>query len=178
MSSGRADQRAVKYFLTGWTLSLGAIVIFAGSIPHGLYAWSLIWPSGMASHLRGGLALINERVMAMPVLGWIWSNLPSPTDDLVSGLLLSPLICTAVAFAIIGVYLRKVSKSLRGDDHYRHQAYGHHQSVGVVYANGNVKINQVVNEQSSSQPLNVAIRSAFITIVVNLIGALIRYFLE
>jgi hypothetical protein len=48
--------------------------------------------------------------------------------------------------------------------------------VGNVYAGGNVNIHQVINEKPADKPLGLAGNAAVITLLANLIGALIRYF--
>lgn len=96
-----------------------------------------------------------------------------------SGLLLSPVVCTAVAFALVGVYLRKGAARLRGAiAPYREPLVaGPTQSIGAVHAGGNVNIHQVVNEKPSEKPLRVALISGAITVAFNLIGVLVRHFL-
>ncbi|MEZ2417279.1 hypothetical protein [Luteibacter sp. RCC_6_2] len=79
------------------------MALFAAAIPHSLYAWSLSWYPGHLAKLAADLSALNDAVVALPGIGWVWSSLPDPTEDLISELLLSPVICTAVAFALVGV---------------------------------------------------------------------------
>jgi hypothetical protein len=179
LSVQEARQRAKTYMTIGWALSLVAMALFAAAIPHALYAWSLSWYPGHLAKLAADLSALNDAVVALPGIGWVWSSLPDPTEDLISELLLSPVICTAVAFALVGVYLRKEAARLReAIAPYREPLVaGPTQSIGAVHAGGNVNIHQVVNEKPRDKPLRVALISGAITVAVNLIGALVRHFL-
>jgi hypothetical protein len=116
--------------------------------------------------------------MQLPVVGWIWSHLPASTEDFIFGFLLTPPVCTAVALAYIGIRFRKASGRLRRaiDEYSAPLVVGPRQSVGNVYAGGNVNIHQVINEKPADKPLGLAGNAAVITLLANLIGALIRYF--
>lgn len=173
-----ARRRAATYWITGWALSLFAMALFIAFFPHWLYTWRLSWSPGNHVRLAYDLVTLNDTLMQLPVVVWVWSHLPESTEDFIFGFLRTPPVCTAVAFAYIGIRFRKSSGRLhRAIDDYRGPlVVGPRQFVGNVYAGGKVNIHQVINEKPADKPLVLASNAAVITLLANLIGALIRHF--
>ena len=172
----RVSNRATTYWIVGWIASLAAIAFFVGFLPRWLYVWSLSWGAGHLARLSYDLSTLNQYLVGLPLIGWIWGNLPGPTENFIRDFLLTPSVCTAIALAIIGVYLRQTAKRVRdrGFASDGARVHNHRQSVRSVYAGGSVSIHQIVNEKAGSPPSRVALVTALITALSQVLGALIR----